>query len=55
MRGPGGVSFLMLILDPSCHVRMNMEQTNALHRRDAEIAEFSKGFLRVLCDSAVIL
>jgi hypothetical protein len=32
-----------------------MEQTNALHRRDAEIAEFSKGFLRVLCDSAVIL
>ena len=34
---------------------MNQEQTNALHRRDAEIAEFSKGFLRVLCDSAVSL
>ena len=29
---------------------MNQEQTNALNRRDAEIAEFSKGFLRVLCD-----
>jgi hypothetical protein len=26
-----------------------------LSRRDAEIAEFSKGLLRVLCDSAVIL
>ena len=44
-----------LNLDPSCQVRMNQEQTNALNRRDAEIAEFSKSFLRVLCDSAVIL
>jgi hypothetical protein len=34
---------------------MNQEQRNALNRRDAEIAEFSKGFLRMLCDSAVIL
>jgi len=34
---------------------MNHEQTKVLNRRDAEIAEFSKGFLRVLCDSALIL
>jgi hypothetical protein len=34
---------------------MNKEQTNALNRRDAEIAGFSKGFLRLLCDSAVML
>jgi hypothetical protein len=34
---------------------MSQSQTNALNRKGAEIAEFSKGFLRVLCDSAVIL
>ncbi len=32
---------------------MNHERTNALNHRDAEVAEFSKGFLRVLCDFAV--
>ena len=31
-----------------CQVIMNYEQTNALNRRDAEVAEFSTGFLRVL-------
>ena len=34
---------------------MNNEQMNDLNRRDAEFAEFSKGLLRVLCDSAVKL
>jgi hypothetical protein len=34
---------------------MYHEQTKVLNGRDAELAEFSKGFLRVLCDSAVRL
>jgi hypothetical protein len=42
-------------INSSCHIIINHDQTNALNRRDAEVAEFSKGFLRVLCDSAVIL
>jgi hypothetical protein len=50
-----GVALLTSLSDSSCHVRTKKEQTNALHRGDAEITDFSKSFLRVLCDSAVIL
>ena len=42
-----------MLPNPSCHLIMNNEQSNDLNRRDAEFAEFLKGFLRVLCGEAL--